>query len=95
MVIFIKSWKVPQDLLLMARSKQLLINAMTCWNLLQLSQKLREASPKEREEILAVIPHIAPLSWKHINLGGDYDFSEESLRNVIDLDLAKILNETK
>lgn len=80
-----------EDLLVMARSKQVLINAMTCWNMLRITQQLTEVSGSEREVLLAAIPHTAPLSWKHINFQGEYDFSEDALRNLINLDLASIL----
>ena len=60
-----------EDLLVMARSKQLLINAITCWNMLHISRRLQEASPVERAQLLASLPDTAPLRWKlrwkHIN----------------------------
>lgn len=56
-----------EDLLVMARSKQLLINSMTCWNMLRITQKLTEVTVAEREEIMASLTDTAPLSWKHIN----------------------------
>ena len=80
-----------EDLLVMARSKQVLINAMTCWNLLRITQQLTQVSGPEREALLAAIPHTAPLSWKHINFQGEYDFSEDALRNLINLDLDSVL----
>ena len=80
-----------EDLLVMIRSKQVLINAMTCWNMLRITQLLLESSPEEQAVLLAAIPHTAPLSWKHINFQGEYDFSEETLRNLIHLDLTSLL----
>ena len=80
-----------EDLLVMVRSKQVLINAMTCWNMLRITQQLQESSPEKQAALLAAIPHTAPLSWKHINFQGEYDFSEETLRNLINLDLTSLL----
>jgi TnpA family transposase len=40
-----------EELLVMARSKQLLINSIVCYNYLYQTQKLIEASPEERKEI--------------------------------------------
>jgi hypothetical protein len=80
-------YATKEDLLVMARSKQLLVNAMTCWNMLQITQKLREA----RAEMLSCLPNTAPLSWKHINFQGEYDFSEKTLRNLVSLELDEFL----
>ncbi|MFD2934707.1 Tn3 family transposase [Spirosoma flavum] len=55
-------------------------NAITCWNVLRITQQLNEVIGQEREDLLAAIPHTAPLSWKHINFQGEYDFSEGGLR---------------
>jgi TnpA family transposase len=84
-------YATKEDLLVMARSKQLLINAMTCWNMLHITQKLREASPEIRAEMLSCLPDTAPLSWKHINFQGEYDFSEKTLRNLVSLELDELL----
>ena len=80
-----------EDLLVMARSKQLLINAMTCWNMLHISQKLQELTSLDRSQLLSSLPDTAPLSWKHINFQGEYDFSEGTLRNLINLELNQLL----
>ncbi|MFB9292536.1 Tn3 family transposase [Persicitalea jodogahamensis] len=53
--------------MVMARSKQLLINALTCWNMLHISQRIQELSPPERGQLLASLPDTSPMSWKHIN----------------------------
>lgn len=80
-----------EDLLVMARSKQVLINAITCWNMLRITQQLNEVTGQDREDLITAIPHTAPLSWKHINFQGEYDFSEDGLRNLINLDLSSVL----
>lgn len=84
-------YATKEDLLVMARSKQLLINDMTCWNMLHISQKLQELNSSERSQLLASLPDTAPLSWKHINFQGEYDFSEGTLRNLVSLKLDQLL----
>ncbi|WP_373514843.1 Tn3 family transposase [Persicitalea sp.] len=84
-------YATKEDLLVMARSKQLLINSITCWNMLHISQRLQELSPAERDQLLASLPDTAPLSWKHINFQGEYDFSEGTLRNLVSLELEQLL----
>ena len=84
-------YATKEDLFVMARSKQLLINAMTCWNMLHISQKLQELNSSERNQLLASLPDTAPLSWKHINFQGEYDFSEGTLRNLVSLELDQLL----
>jgi hypothetical protein len=32
------------------------------------------------------------VSWRHINLHGEYDFSDEKLQDSVGLDLTKIIN---
>jgi TnpA family transposase len=86
-------YATKEDLLVMARSKQLLINAITCWNMLHISQKLQELNSIERSQLLGSLPDTAPLSWKHINFQGEYDFSESTLRNLVNLELGQLLKE--
>ena len=64
---------------------------MACRNMLHITQKLREASPENRAEMLTCLPDTAPLSWKHINFQGEYGFSEKTLGNLISLKLDELL----
>lgn len=84
-------YATKEDLSVMVRSKQLLINAITCWNMLHISQKLQELNSSERSRLLTILPDTAPLSWKHINFQGEYDFSEGTLRNLVSLELDQLL----
>jgi hypothetical protein len=58
-----------------------------------LSQQLLEAGTAEQKaELIAAIKNGSVVSWRHINLHGEYDFSDEKLRDSVGLDLAKIIN---
>ena len=61
---------------------RLIKNAIICWNYLYLSQKLTTAENDNNKQILlrAISTH-SPMSWAHINLLGEYDFSDEKLKD--------------
>ena len=64
--------------------KRLIENSIICWNYLYLSQKLAELeNPLERQVIIDAIAQGSVISWQHINLLGEYDFSEEKLRDSV------------
>jgi hypothetical protein len=64
--------------------KRLIKNCIICWNYLYLSQKLAEMDdPERREAILNALTHGSAVSWQHINLLGEYDFSEERLQDTV------------
>lgn len=58
---------------------RLIKNAIICWNYLYLEAKLRTADRETREEIVQSIKAHSPQSWAHINMLGEYDFSETKL----------------
>ena len=61
---------------------RLIKNAIICWNYLYLSQKLVKIEEEEkRGNLLKSIATHSPMSWAHINLLGEYDFSDETLRD--------------
>ena len=72
--------------------RRLLKNAIICWNYLYLTQQLNEAPTEaRRDDLLESIRHGSVVSWQHLNLHGEYDFSEEKLRDTVGLDLPKIV----
>jgi len=81
-----------EELLVMARSKQLLINSIVCYNYLYQTQRLIEASPEERREIQKALSQSAAFAYKHINFQGEYDFSDEVVENTLKVDLNQLLN---
>lgn len=62
-----------QDQLQRASALNILINAISVWNTVYLSQVTKEFKKHDalKEELL---PHIYPLGWEHINLLGEYKF---------------------
>ena len=67
-------------------------NAIICWNYLYLSQQLLEVETEEQKaELITAIKNGSVVSWRHINLHGEYDFSDEKLQDSVGLDLAKII----
>ena len=72
--------------------RRLIKNAIIAWNYLYLSQKFIEApTPQARSVLLEIIRHGSVATWKHVNLSGEYDFSEENLRDSSGLITPKIL----
>jgi len=64
--------------------KRLIKNAITCWNYLYLSQRLIEMNDAQHRQSLAnAVRHGSVISWQHINLLGEYDFSDERLQDSV------------
>ena len=81
-----------EELLVMARSKQLLINSIVCYNYLYQTQKIIEASPEERKEIQKSLSNSAAFAYRHINFQGEYDFSDEVVKDALKVDMKKAMN---
>ena len=58
---------------------RLIKNAIICWNYLYLEMRLRSSDAAQRKELLIAIKAHSPMSWAHINLLGEYDFSDAKL----------------
>jgi TnpA family transposase len=86
----IQADKAEQDLA--EGCRRLIKNAIICWNYLYLTQQLQEAKTEERRaELLTTIKNGSVVSWQHINLHGEYDFSDEKLSDSVGLNLREIL----
>jgi hypothetical protein len=73
--------------------KRLIKNCIICWNYLYLSQKLDEIKDTtEREAFLDAVAHGSAVAWRHFNVLGEYDFSEEKLRDSMGIRLPKLKN---
>jgi hypothetical protein len=48
--------------------------------------------PVKREEFLQALTHGSAVSWRHINLLGEYDFSEERLKDSIGIKPPKLID---
>ena len=63
---------------------RLIRNSIICWNYLHLAHQLKKAPDEEaREELRRVIAAHAPVAWAHINMLGEYDFSDDKLRDAL------------
>ena len=84
-------WQTAYEQDIAQGCRRLIMNAVNYYNLLYLSEKLRQCrTDREREELLATILRSSTHTWHHINLQGEYDFSERPL-NEVSFDLEALL----
>ena len=63
---------------------RLIKNSIVCWNYLYLARQLERAGDEEaREGLRRIITTHSPMSWAHVNMLGEYDFSDDKLRDSI------------
>ena len=75
---------VKEDQEIAEACNRLIKNAIICWNYMYLSQKINKVDNETNKEILmTAIKNHSPISWAHINLLGEYDFSENKLRDSV------------
>ena len=67
--------------------KQLVQNVIVCWNCLYLNQYLFQAPAAERQAVADAIAASSPVSWQHINLHGEFDFSDDALKDSLRFDI--------
>lgn len=66
--------------------RRLIKNAIICWNYLYLSRVLAaEIDPARRAELIEALRQGSVATWKHFNLHGEFDFSDERLADSIGL----------
>jgi TnpA family transposase len=71
--------------------KRLIQNAIILWNYLYLSKKIMdEKDEAKRKQILKTIQSGSVVTWSHVHLHGEYDFSEEKLRDSIGFNFSQI-----
>jgi len=67
--------------------RRLIKNAIICWNYLYLSQQIADAESEERQqELVTALRNGSVVTWQHVNLHGEYDFSDEKLRDSVGLE---------
>jgi len=72
--------------------KRLIENSIICWNYLYLSQKVIDTkTEKEKQNLLEAIKSGSVVAWQHVNLQGEYDFSDEILKNSIKFQLPELM----
>lgn len=70
--------------------RRLIKNAAVCWNYLYLSRELATGKDETRKaELLDAIRHGSALTWKHFNLHGEFDFSDERMVDSVGLSVSK------
>lgn len=85
-------YSTKEEQLIADGCKRLIENAIICWNYLYLSQKVHDStSEKERKNLIHTIMNGSVVVWQHINLQGEYDFSEEVLKDSIEFRLPELL----
>jgi TnpA family transposase len=83
---FVQTEKEEQEI---AEScNRLIKNSIICWNYLYLTKKMKQLKTAEQKETLkqAIQTH-SVMCWEHINLLGEYDFSDEKLKDSVGLSL--------
>jgi TnpA family transposase len=81
---FLYGEKVEQEIA--EGCRRLIKNAIICWNYLYFSQKIaKEEAPERQHELFCAIRNGSVVSWRHVNLHGEYDFSDERLRDSVGL----------
>ena len=85
-------YSTKEEQLIADGCKRLIENAIICWNYTYLSQKVHDASSEtEKENLIHIIQSGSVVVWQHINLQGEYDFSDEVLKNSIEFKLPELL----
>jgi len=85
--------ETKEEQLIAEGCKRLIANAIICWNYLYISQKLADVKTEDEQKILiSRIKQGSIITWQHINLHGEFDFSDENIRNSFPFSLPKILD---
>ena len=72
--------------------KRLIKNAIICWNYVYATQLIaREQDPERREQLLELMRRGSMATLKHLNLHGEYDFSDQKMEDSVGLEAPKSL----
>ena len=80
-----------EDQEITAECRRLIENSVICWNYLYLTHKLTKSGVGEKTELLKAIKEGSIITWRHVNFYGEYDFSEEKLKDSIGFNLPEIV----
>lgn len=73
--------------------KRLIENAIICWNYLYLSRVIVNTKDRsEKQRLIGAIQNGSIIFWKHINVFGEYDFTENALKNFHDFSFSQNMN---
>lgn len=82
-----------EDQKLAEACKRLINNCIVCWNYLYLSQQFAAIDdPAKREEFVQALRHGSAASWRHVNLLGEYDFSDARLKDSVGIKPPKLID---
>ncbi len=88
---FIQSEKEDQEIA--EGCRRLIKNAIVCWNYLYLSRELITEKNEERKNaLIEAVRNGSAATWKHFNLHGEFDFSDERMVDSIGLAFPKKLD---
>ncbi|MET3124782.1 hypothetical protein AAKU67_004399, partial [Oxalobacteraceae bacterium GrIS 2.11] len=66
--------------------RRLIKNVITCWNYLFLTRILdQETDPARKEELIEAVRNGSVATWRHFNLHGEFDFSDEKMIDSVGL----------
>lgn len=73
-------WNTYHEQLVAEGCKRLIMNAINYWNLLYLTDRLNQCTHStDRRDLLMQIVRSNTHTWHHINLQGEYDFSDDTV----------------
>jgi TnpA family transposase len=85
--------ETKEEQLIAEGCKRLIANAIILWNYLYISQKYADAKDEEERSVLVSrIKQGSIITWQHINMQGEFDFSDENLNKTYPFSLSKILD---
>ena len=72
--------------------KRLIENSIICWNYLYLSQLIFDAKTKnERDRIIDIIRNGSVVTWQHIDMQGENNFSDDYLKDALEFGIDDLL----
>jgi TnpA family transposase len=81
---FVQSEKEDQEIAESCR--RLIKNVIICWNYLFLARALeQETDPERKEKVIEAIRNGSVATWRHFNLHGEFDFSDEKMVDSVGL----------
>jgi hypothetical protein len=72
--------------------RRLIRNSVLCWNYLYLSQQLSQTAPEQQATLLETLKAGSVVAWQHINMHGEYDFSNDKLTDSLGLTDPKLID---
>jgi TnpA family transposase len=81
------NWDTHYDQLIAEGCKRLIINSINYYNLLLLSQQVCNCkSDEHRQELVQAISCSSTHTWHHINLHGEFDFAEQQVKPIFEME---------